>query len=119
MLLQGIKQGAGKTEVALHELFLVLRAVDACEVENEVAVLAPLVKLLGGAVEVVLIDCLDGNGRMGLVLACLYVLQCPAEVLADKPLGTCYKYFHNVTLIFISHRNHGNHRNPLLPHGNP
>ena len=88
MLLQGIKQGTGKAEVALHELFLVLRAVHACEVEDEVAILAPLVKLFGGAVEVVLIDSLNGEGRMGLILACLYVLQCPAEILADKSLGT-------------------------------
>ena len=88
MLLQGVEQGAGKAEVALHELLLVLGAVDACEVEDEVAVAAPLVELLMCAIKVVLIDCLDGNGRMGLVLACLYVLQCPAEVLAYETLGT-------------------------------
>ena len=38
VLLQGVQKKGGKAEVALHELFLSLRAVDASQVEDKVAV---------------------------------------------------------------------------------
>ena len=59
MSLQCVKQGRGETEVALHELVIVLGAVDASEIEHEVARLAPCVELLGSGVEVVFEDFLD------------------------------------------------------------
>lgn len=37
MRLKGIEKGAGKTEIALHKLSLILWTIDTCEVENEVA----------------------------------------------------------------------------------
>ena len=48
MSLQRVKQGGGEAEVTLHELVIVLGAVDASEIEHEVALLAPCVELLGG-----------------------------------------------------------------------
>ena len=54
--LEGVKQHGGKPEVALHELGLVLGAVDAGKVEDEVGTGAVAVKLLGGRVDVVLHD---------------------------------------------------------------
>ena len=70
---EGVEQGAGKAEVALHELFLILRTVDASEVEHEVAVTAPSVQLLRSGIQIVFIDGFDSDGRMRLVLAVLYV----------------------------------------------
>lgn len=59
MSLQCVEQGGGEAEVTLHELVIVLGAVDASEIEHEVARLAPCVELLGSGVEVVFEDFLD------------------------------------------------------------
>lgn len=80
--LQGIEQRGGEVEVALHELGLVLGAVDAGQVEDEVGAGTEVVKLVGGGVDVALHDL---EGQQGLVfraavLAVPYVLQRAAEV---------------------------------------
>lgn len=80
--LQGIEQRGGEAEVALHELGLVLGAVDAGQVEDEVGAGTEVVKLVGGGVDVALHDL---EGQQGLVfraavLAVPYVLQRAAEV---------------------------------------
>lgn len=84
--LQGVQQRGGEPEVALHELRLVLGAVDARKVEDEVGAGAVPVELLRGGVDVVLHDL---KGKEGLVfgtavLAVPYVLQRAAEVPADE-----------------------------------
>lgn len=58
--LQGVQQRGGETEVALHELRLVLGAVDAGQVEDEVGAGAVLLQLPGRRVDVVLHD-LEGK----------------------------------------------------------
>ena len=88
MCLQGIEQGGGETEVALHELAVVLGTVDASEVEHEVALRAPLVELCGGGVEIVLEDIVDCEVAVAARLAGLYVVELGAKVLADETFGT-------------------------------
>ena len=56
---EGVEQGAGEAEVAGHEFFLVLGAVDAGEVEDEVGFCAGLLQVCGGGVEVVYEDFFD------------------------------------------------------------
>ena len=88
ILLQRIEQGGGETEVAGHELFGVLRTVDAGQVEDEVAVPAPCVQLFGRGFDVIFIDGLDGLWEViPLGLAITDVLELGAEVAADKAAG--------------------------------
>jgi len=56
VLLQGGEQGIGETEVALHELFLVLGAVHPGKVENKFTVLGIRVQQLGIGVDVVEVE---------------------------------------------------------------
>lgn len=87
--LQGVQQRGGEPEVALHELRLVLGAVDARQVEDEVGVGAVAVKLPGRRVDVVLHD-LEGKELLVFgtaVLAVPYVLQRAAEVPPDEAPG--------------------------------
>lgn len=81
--LERLEQRGGEPEVALHELGLLLGAVDAGQVEDEVGAGAEVLQLLLGRVEVVLHD-LEGQEGLVLgptVLAVPYVLQRAAEVL--------------------------------------
>lgn len=87
--LQGVQQRGGEPEVALHELRLVLGAVDARQVEDEVGAGAVAVKLPGRRVDVVLHD-LEGKELLVFdtaVLAVPYVLQRAAEVPPDEAPG--------------------------------
>lgn len=84
--LQGFEQRRGEPEVALHELRLVLGAVDARQVEDEVGAGAVVLQLLGRRVDVVLHD-LEGEQRLvfgAAVPAVPYVLQRAAEVPPDE-----------------------------------
>ena len=54
MALQRVQQHGGEPEVALHELGLVLRAVDAGQVEHEVSAGAVVLELLRGRIDVIL-----------------------------------------------------------------
>ena len=87
--LEGIQQRGGEPEVALHELRLVLGAVDARQVEDEVGAGAVVLQLPGRGVEVVLHDLEWEQARVLLaaVLAVPYVLQRAAEVPADEAPG--------------------------------
>lgn len=58
--LEGVQQRGGEPEVALHELGLVLGAVDAGQVEDEVGAGAEVLQLGGRRVDVVLHD-LEGK----------------------------------------------------------
>lgn len=87
--LQGVQQRGGEPEVALHELGLLLWAVDAGQVEHEVCAGAEVVQLGGRRVDVVLHDLEREQTRVFLasVLAIPYVLQRAAEVPADEAPG--------------------------------
>lgn len=87
--LQGVEQRGGEPEVALHELRLVLGAVDTGEVEDEVRAGAVAVQLLGRRVDVVLHDLEGQQARIFLaaVLTVADVLQRAAEVLPDEAPG--------------------------------
>ena len=86
--LQGVEQRGGEPEVALHELGLVLGAVDAGQVEDEVGAGAVAVELIGRRVDVVLHNLEREQARVSLaaVLAVADVLQRAAEVLPDEAL---------------------------------
>lgn len=84
--LEGLQQRGGEPEVALHELGLVLGAVDAGQVEHEVGAGAVVIELGGHRVDVVLHD-LEGKERLvfgAAVLAVPYVLEGAAEVPPDE-----------------------------------
>lgn len=86
--LERLEQRGGEPEVALHELGLVLWAVDAGQVEDEVGAGAVVLQLGGRRVEVVLHD-LEGKELLvfgAAVLAVPYVLEGAAEVPAHEPL---------------------------------
>ena len=84
--LERVQQRGREPEVALHELELVLWAVDAGQVEHEVGAGAEVLQLTGRRVEVVLHD-LEGKELLEFgasVLAVPYVLQRAAEVPAHE-----------------------------------
>ena len=84
--LQGVQQRRGEPEVALHELGLVLGAVDAGQVEDEVGAGAVVLQLPGSRVDVVIHDLEGQQARVLLaaVLAVADVLQRAAEVPAHE-----------------------------------
>ena len=87
--LERVQQRGGEPEVALHELGLVLWAVDAGQVEHEVRAGAVLLQLPGRRVEVVLHD-LERQQPCVLLAAVLadpYVLERAAEVPPDEAPG--------------------------------
>ena len=87
--LEGVQQRGGEPKVALHELGLVLGAVDAGQVEGEVGAGAVVLQLLRGGVDIVLHH-LEGEEYLvfrAAVLAVPYVLQCAAEVPPDEAPG--------------------------------
>ena len=87
--LERLEQRGGEPEVALHELGLVLGAVDAGKVEDEVGTGAVAVKLLGGRVDVVLHDLERQQVPVfgAAVLAVADVLQRAAEVPTHEAPG--------------------------------
>ena len=87
--LEGVQQRGGEPEVALHELGLVLWAVDARQVEDEVGAGAVVLQLGGRRVHVVLHDLEGQQVRVLLasVLAVPYVLEGAAEVPAHEAPG--------------------------------
>lgn len=87
--LQRVQQRGGEPEVALHELRLVLGAVDAGQVEDEVGAGAVAVQLLGRRVDVILHDLERQQGSVfgAAVLAVADVFQRAAEVLPDEAPG--------------------------------
>ena len=89
MALERVQQRGGEPEIALHELGLLLWAVDAGQVEDEVRAGAAVLQLPGGGVDVVLHDLEWEQARVLLaaVLAVPYVLQRAAEVPPDEAPG--------------------------------
>ena len=94
--LERLEQRGGEPEVALHELRLVLGAVDARQVEDEVGAGAVVIELGGRRVDVVLHD-LEGKERLvfgSAVLAVPNVLQRAAEVPPHEAPGAGDEYAH-------------------------
>ena len=90
MSLKGVEQSRGETEVALHKLVIVLGAVYAGKVEHEVTFLAPLVKLLGCRVEVVLEDLIYYEVSVAASLAVFYIVELSAKIFTYKTFGSSY-----------------------------
>ena len=106
---EGIQKCRGEAEVPRHELFRVLRAVDARKVEHEVTLPAPFFKLLRSGVNVVFIDLLYGEVTVALRLAVADIAQLRAEVLPDEPLRSRNKYFHLSLVLSPDHLVHDAH----------
>ena len=102
VLAERIEQDGGEAEVALHELFLRLRAVHPGEVEHEIGLRAPAVEVGGGGVYIVFIDFGNGEAAVPARLAVPYVLQLGAEVAAYEPLGSRDEDFHGCFSIMSS-----------------
>ena len=87
--LQGVEQRGGELEVALHELGLLLGAVDAGQVEDEVGAGAVALQLPGRRLDVVLHDFEREQARVSLaaVLTVSYIFQRAAEILPDEAPG--------------------------------
>ena len=95
VLLEGVEQYGGETEVALHELFRILRTVDTGKVENEGAVLTPAVEFLGSGIDVVFIDGFDRLREIvPLSLAITDVLELSTQVSSYKTFGSGNENFH-------------------------
>ena len=56
---------------------------------HEVALLTPLIKLLGSGVEVVLEDFFYGEVAVAAGLAVFYIIELSAKVFAYKTFGSC------------------------------
>ena len=99
-----VQQGGSKAKVALHELVVVLRAVDARQVEHKVGFCTKTVQLCGRRVKVVRKHFLNRQRREGAIFAVADVLQIFAEVAAHKAFCPCYKDFHAFFSASISFR---------------
>ncbi len=94
VLTERVQQSACKAKVAGHKLTLVLGTVHTCQIEHKICIFAPSVQLLRCRVQIILIHLIYRDSRMGFVLSSLYVLERPAEVFTNEPLGACNKYLH-------------------------
>ena len=94
VLLESVQKHGRESEIPIHELPGVLRAVDAGEVEHEVALAAPPVQLLRGGVDVVLEDLLYRQVPAAPRLAVPYVLKLCAEVPSHETLRARHENLH-------------------------
>ena len=89
VLFQAVQQIRCKAEVSLHEVFRVLRAIHACQIEYEVCFLAVLVQLRRGGIQIILVDFFNIQCRASLVLPIPDVFQVVAQGGSHHALGTC------------------------------
>ena len=89
MLFQAIQQVGCKAEVALHEIFRVLRTIHASQIEHKVRLLAVLVQLCRSRIQIVLVDFFNIQCRAGLVFPIPDVFQVVAQGGSHHALGTC------------------------------
>ena len=87
---EGVEQGGGKAEVALHKLFRVLWAVDSSEVEDEVAILAPSVEFFRSRIDVVGIDSFDLQVAIPTGFPLLDIVELGTKVSSHEAFGTGY-----------------------------
>lgn len=89
VLFQAVQQIRCKAEVSLHEVFRVLRAIHACQIEHEVRLTAVLVQLRRGGIQIVLVDFFNVQCRAGFVLAVPNVFQVITQGGSHHSLSTC------------------------------
>ena len=89
VLFQAVQQVRCKAEVALHEVFRVLRAIHACQIEHEVCFLAVFVQLRRSGVQIILEDFFNIQRRVGLIFSIPDVFQVVAQGGSHHALGTC------------------------------
>ena len=97
VLFQAVQQIGGEAEVALHEVFRILRAVDTGQVEDEVSFPAICVQFFRSRVQVVFVNLVNMQLRAGLVFAVPDVFQVVAQGGSHHALGTCYQNVHFFT----------------------
>ena len=97
MLFQAVQQIRSKTEIALHEVFRVLRAVDTGQVEDEVGFPAICVQFFRSRVQIVFVNLVNMQSGAGLVFAVPDVFQVVAQGGSHHALGTCYQNVHCFT----------------------
>ena len=88
MFLQRIEQSGSKTEIALHEFFVILRTVDSGQIEHEIAIPAIGIEFFGRTVQVVLIDGRYGEIAITTGLAGTDIMELGAKILSDKTFGS-------------------------------
>ncbi len=101
VFLKGIQQGRGESEIALHELLLILRTVDSGQIEHEVAVPAPSVQIVRCGVEIIFVYFRYGQVAVASGLAVLYVVELCTQILSYEAFCSGYQYLH-LLLLFIS-----------------
>ncbi len=89
MCLQCVKQDAGKTEIALHELFLILWTVDTGKVENKISFSTKAVKFFLGITKVILEDFIYLYTFVPASLAFPDVIELRAKIFTDKTFCPC------------------------------
>ena len=94
MRFERVQQGGGKAKVALHELVVVLRAVDARQIEHEIGLGAEFVQRRRGRVKVILEHVLDLQSGVGAVFAVADGLQVFAEVAPYEAFCPGNENFH-------------------------
>ena len=97
VFLEGVKKGAGKTEVALHKVLRVLRTVYTGEIKYEVTFLTPLVKFFRSRIDIVLEDFVYYEVSIAFSLSLFYVIQLCTKILSYEPFSTGYEYPHYLT----------------------
>ena len=89
VLFQAVQQIGCETEVSLHEVFRVLRAIHACQIEYEVRLAAVLIQLHRGRIQIVLVDFFNIQCRASLIFPIPDVFQVVAQGGSHHALGTC------------------------------
>ena len=105
MLFKDIKQIRGKSEIALHKLRVVLRAVYACKIKHKVRLFAKAVKQVLFGIDIVFKNFFYFNiPRSVLIIADIF--QRRAKIFTDKAFSARYKYVHPLLLKieFKTHR---------------
>ena len=87
MLLEKIEQLGSEPEVPLHEILGVLRSIYAREIEDEVRLLAIRVELLGGGVEIILVNLFDADIGTRAIFVVSNILEIVAKGGTDHPLS--------------------------------
>ena len=87
---QRLQQLAGKPEIPCHELFLVLRTVDPCQMKDELCLLTVLLQLLQGGIQIIFIDLIDHDPRTGTILILFDIIKVRYEGGADHALRAGY-----------------------------
>lgn len=92
MLFKDIKQIRGKSEIALHKLRVILRAVYACKIKHKVRPFAKAVKQVPFGINIILKNFFYFNiPRSVLIIADIF--QRRAKIFPDKALSAVTSMF--------------------------